>query len=233
MDMNQSGVDSLVYSTYFGGSDMDMVRRLTFDNNGRVLLAGYTFSADFPITHDAVQGVAGGIGDAFVSVVDPSHPSAFLVYSTFLGGAHSDVAYDVVCDATGSLLVTGYTLSSDFPVTYDAPQPRYGNGTDVFVAKIRPGTPGVGGLLFSTYLGDTGTHVANSIALAANGTVYVAGYSNKGLPTVGASAVAFGGGTRDAFFFMLSQLAAQPVSSGRSHASPPRPAAANPRSLPR
>jgi hypothetical protein len=200
-----------------------MVRRLTFDGSGRLLLAGYTFSADFPITHDAVQSVAGGNGDAFVSVVDPSRPGAFLVYSTFLGGGHSDVAYDVISDATGSLLVTGYTLSSDFPITYDAPQSQYGNGIEVFVAKIKPGSPGIGGLQFSTYLGTTGIHVGNSIALAANGTVYVAGYSNLGLPSAGASALLYGGGTRDAFFLMLTQLAAQPVSSQRSHASPRAP----------
>ena len=191
MDLTQSGVDSLVYSTYFGGSDEDIVRRLTFDNSGRVVLAGYTLSVDFPITHDAVQSVARGNGDAFVSVVDPSRPGAFLVYSTFLGGAHTDVAYDVIPDSTGSLLITGYTLSSDFPITYDASQPQYGNGTEVFVTKIKPGTPGIGGLEFSTYLGTAGIHVGKGIAVASNGTVYVAGYTTLGLPTVGASAVPF------------------------------------------
>jgi hypothetical protein len=228
MDMTQSGVNSLVYSTYFGGSDEDVVRRLTFDNSGHVLLAGYTFSADFPITHDAFQSVARGNGDAFVSEVNPWQPSAFLVYSTLLGGGQSDVAYDVIPDATGSLLVTGYTLSSDFPITYDAPQPQFGNGVEVFVAKIQPGTPGLGGLEFSTYLGTTGIHVAKGIAVASNGTVYVAGYTNLGLPAVGASGLLYGGGTRDAFFLLLTQLAAQPVSSERGHGSPPRAAAAKP-----
>jgi hypothetical protein len=227
MDMTQSGVNSLVYATYFGGSDTDMVRRLTFDSSGRLLLAGYTFSVDFPITHDAVQSVAGGNGDAFVSVVDPSRPGAFLVYSTFLGGSHSDVAYDVIQDATGSLLITGYTLSSDFPVTYDAPQPRYGNGAEVFVTKIKPGSPGAGGIEFSTYLGTTGIHVGKGIAVASNGSVYVAGYSTAGLPLVGASAVSYDNtsGAHDAFFLMLTQLAAQPVSSARGHTPPERPAA--------
>jgi hypothetical protein len=224
MDFTQSGVDSLVYSTYFGGSDSDVVRQLKFDNSGHVLLTGYTLSVDFPITYDACQGVTGGNGDAFVSVVNPWQRSAFLVYSTFLGGGQSDVAYDVIPDATGSLLVTGYTLSPDFPITYDAPQPQFGGGTEVFVAKIQPGTPGLAGLEFSTYLGTTGIHIAKGIAVASNGTVYVAGFTNLGLPSVGASALLYGGGTRDGFFLLLTQLAAQPVSSVRNHASPPRPA---------
>jgi hypothetical protein len=222
MDMTQSGVDSLVYSTYFGGSDSDAVRRLTFDASGHVLMAGYTLSVDFPITHDAVQTVAGGNGDAFVSVVDPFHPGAFLVYSTLLGGSHSDVAYDVVPDASGSLLVTGYTLSPDFPITFDAPQLQFGNGTEVFVAKIKPGTPGLAGLQFSTYLGTYGVHVATSIAVAPNGTVYVSGFSTLGLPAVGATGLLYGGGTRDAFFLLLTQLAAQPVNSSERHHIDPR-----------
>ena len=200
MDFTQSGVDSLVYMTYFGGSDSDIVRQLKFDNNGHVLLTGYTLSADFPITYDACQGVAGGNGDAFVSVINPWQRSAFLVYSTFLGGGQSDVGYDVIPDATGSLLVTGYTLSPDFPMTYDAPQPRFGGGTEVFVAKVQPGAPGLAGLEFSTYLGTEGLHVAKGIAVASNGTVYVAGFTNLGLPSVGASALLYGGGTRDGFF---------------------------------
>lgn len=224
MDFTQSGVNSLVYSTYFGGSDDDIVRQLRFDNNGNVLLAGYTLSTNFPITHDACQGVAGGNGDAFVSVVNPWQRSAFLVYSTLLGGGQSDVAYDVITDATGSLLVTGYTLSPDFPITYDAPQPQFGDGAEIFVAKIQRGTPGLAGLEFSTYLGTEGLHVAKGIAVASNGTVYVAGFTNLGLPSVGASALLYGGGTRDGFFLLLTQLAAQPVSSERNHASPPRPA---------
>jgi hypothetical protein len=222
-----------VYSTYFGGSGLDVVRALAFDASGRVLLAGYTLSADFPITHDAVQSVAGGNGDAFVAVVNPSRPGAFLVYSTYLGGGHSDVAYDVVADAAGSLLVTGYTLSADFPTTYDAPQRQYGNGIEVFVAKIKPGVPGLGGLQFSTYLGAAGVHVGNAIAVAGNGTVYVAGYSSLGLPAVGASALLYGGGTRDGFFLMLTQLASQPVSSQRNRESPQRPAVVKPGSRPR
>jgi hypothetical protein len=233
MDFTQSGVNSLVYSTYFGGSDDDIVRRLTFDNSGRVLLAGYTLSTDFPISYDAFQGVAGGNGDAFVSVVNLWQPSAFLVYSTYLGGGQSDVAYDVIPDATGSLLVTGYTNSPDFPITYDAPQLQFGDGTEVFVAKLQPGVPGRPGLEFSTYLGTFGLHVAKGIAVASNGTVYVAGFTTVGLPSMGASALLYGGGTRDGFFLLLTQLAAQPVSPDRKHASPPRPATVKPGSPPR
>ena len=77
VDPTQSGPNSLLYSTYFGGSDLDDVRKLAFDANGRVLLTGFTFSPDFPVTPDAVQKTLAGNGDVFVSVVDPLHPRPF------------------------------------------------------------------------------------------------------------------------------------------------------------
>src|ERR1019366_4190913 len=86
MDMAQSGTGSLVYATYFGGSDNDLVRNMSLDASGNLLLTGSTLSADFPVTKDALQSAYGGNGDAFVLVVNPRNP-AFLLYSSYLGGA--------------------------------------------------------------------------------------------------------------------------------------------------
>ncbi len=76
MDMTQFGEPSLVYSTYFGGSDLDEVRGITLDAKNNVILTGYTLSTDFPATSDAVQNAPGGNGDAFVSIVNPLDPRA-------------------------------------------------------------------------------------------------------------------------------------------------------------
>ena len=215
VDTTQYGGNSLVYDTYFGGSDLDEVRKLSFDANGRVLLTGFTFSTDFPVTPDAVQKTPGGNGDVFVSVVDPAHPEAFLVYSTYLGGSQGEVAYDIAGDASGSVYVTGYTLSADFPVTFDAPQLQWGGGIDIFVAKLKPGVSGTAGLQFSTYLGGLGTHVASCFTLGLDGTVYVGGYTNLGLPSAGSSARLYGGGSTDGFVLALTQLAGQPLGTNR------------------
>ncbi len=221
VDTTQSGSNSLVYDTYFGGSDLDEVRKLAFDANGRLLLTGFTLSPDFPVTQDAVQKTLAGNGDVFVSVVDPLRPEAFLVYSTYLGGSQGDVGYDVAGDAAGSIYVVGYTLSPDFPVTFDAPQPLWGQGIDIFVAKLKPGVSGTGGLQFSTYLGGLGLRVATCLTLGADGTLYVGGYSNLGLPSGGATpAIAantniYAGGYSDGFILALSDVAGQPLGSNR------------------
>ena len=216
MDMNQSGVNSLVYDTYFGGSDLDEARKIALDAKGRLLVTGFTLSADFPVTPDAVQTSPGGSGDAFVSILDFSQQANPVVYSTYLGGSHSEVAYGIAADKAGSVYVTGYTLSGDFPVTPDAPQPDFGNGIDVFVAKLQPGTPGRNGIQFSTFLGATGIHVATGLTLGLNGELYVGGYTNLGLPSAGAAAQSYFGGITDGFVLTLSELAGAPA-----HLKPP------------
>ena len=215
VNTTQFGPNSLLYDTYFGGSDLDEVRKLSFDASGRVLLTGFTFSTNFPVTPDAVQSTPGGNGDAFVSVLDPAHPEAFLVYSSYLGGSQGDVAYAVAGDAAGSIYLAGYTLSRDFPVTGNAPQTAWGGGIDVFVAKLMPGIAGPAGLQFSTYMGNLGVHVATCFTLGLNGTVYVGGYSTLGFPAAGSNANQYGGGSSDGFVFALSQLAGQPLITNR------------------
>jgi hypothetical protein len=199
MDMTQSGEASLVYSTYFGGSDNDEVRKISLDAKNNVILTGYTLSNDFPVTSDAVQRNAAGNTDAFVSVVNPNDPPHFLVYSTYFGGTQGEVAYDVKPDRAGNLYFTGYTLSPDL-FTVGASQPGWGGGIDVFIAAIKPGTPGRAGLLYSTYLGATGTYVASAMALGADGSIYVAGYGNIGMPI---TANGYAGGIADGFIVVL------------------------------
>ena len=211
VNTTQFGPNSLLYDTYFGGSDLDEVRKISFDASGRVLLTGYTFSPNFPVTKDAVQPKPAGNGDIFVSVLDPAHPQAFLVYSSYLGGSQGDVAYDVAGDAAGAIYLTGYTVSPDFPVTPDAMQPKWGNGIDVFVAKLTPGVAGTPGLKFSTYLGGGGRNWATCLTLGSDGSVYVGGVANMGFPASGVNSRQYGGGSSDGFVLALSQLAGQPV----------------------
>ncbi|HEY2018401.1 MAG TPA: SBBP repeat-containing protein [Bryobacteraceae bacterium] len=201
MDMTQSGTASLVYSTYFGGSANEEVRAMAFDSKGNLVITGYTLSSDFPATRDALQPSYGGNSDAFVAVVNPATLGpGFLVYATYLGGAHGDVGYGVAADSAGYLYVTGYTLSSDFPVA-NALQSDWGNGTDVFLTKFRPGVAGKNSIQYSTYLGATGLYVASSVAVGLDGTAFVVGYGRTGLPSQGG----YAGGATDGFILAVGQ----------------------------
>jgi hypothetical protein len=202
MDMTQFNEPSLVYSSYYGGSDIEEVRGIALDAKNNVIITGYTLSTDLPVTADAVQRNAGGNGDAFVAVLNPLDPSNFVVYSTYFGGSQGEVAYAVKADSTGNIYVTGYTMSPDL-FTVAAPQPGWGTGIDVFVAEIKPGVAGRQGIVFSTYMGLGSTYVGSALALGPDGSVYVGGYGNIGLPNAAFGANGYMGGGTDGFLFVL------------------------------
>jgi hypothetical protein len=195
----------LVYATYFGGSDNDEARKLSLDASGNLLLTGFTLSSDFPVTPDAIQPVYGGNSDAFVLVVNPANP-AFLLYSSYLGGADGEVGSDIAADTAGFLYITGYTISADFPTTANAPQPLWGRGIDIFVTKLQRGVAGLPGLRWSTYAGGKGSNSGLALVVGADGTVFVAGYAGSQFQaTSNATQGGFDGGYSDGFILVISQ----------------------------
>jgi hypothetical protein len=205
MDLTQVGVNSLLYTSYLGGTQNDMARSLTLDSQGNMVVTGYTLSSNFPVTADAAQPTYAGNGDVFVSVLNYTN-SKFLLYSTYLGGSEGEVAYGLTTDSSGYIYVTGYTLSTDFPITANTIQPTWGNGIDVFVAKIKPHVAGRAGIVLSTFLGGPTINNAYAVAVGSDGRVYVGGYTGGEFPVQGASyQAAFQGGYSDGFIAVISQ----------------------------
>nr|WP_260986720.1 SBBP repeat-containing protein [Paenibacillus terrae] len=131
--LNPEG-NSLVYSTYLGGTNTQIAYGSALDPFGNAILTGYTLSDDFPTTPDAIQSTIGGPRDAFATKLNSDGNA--LVYSTLLGGTGVDSGAAIAVDALGNMYVTGYTLSSDFPVTSGAFQTRPGGLVDVFISKF-------------------------------------------------------------------------------------------------
>jgi hypothetical protein len=181
---NASGT-ALVYSTYLGGSGSDWGSAIAVDSAGSAYLTGQTCSSDFP-TALPLQASLKGACDAFVSELNPAGTS--LVYSTFLGGSGIGVsgstAYDrgtsIAVDSSGSAYVTGVTWSTDFPTVN--PIQGYGSNGDAFLCKFSAdGTA----LIYSTYLGGSGTDQGSGIAVDSSGSGYVIGSTNStDFPTV-------------------------------------------------
>ncbi|WP_437923737.1 SBBP repeat-containing protein [Sorangium sp. So ce291] len=110
------------------------------------------------------------------------------LWSTGLGGAGDQAAYDVATDAAGNLYVTGWF---DGTVDFGAgPLVSAGNG-DVFVLKLDPAGHAIWSRRFGTSAyGESGTH----IALDASGNILVGGYySGEYWPLEGPLPVDFGG----------------------------------------
>jgi hypothetical protein len=205
MNPLSTGANVITYSGFFSGSFGDYLKAMTVDSQGVFYLAGYTDDALFPTTPNAYLTSNGGVRRAFISVIDTKQPgTAGLTYSTFFGGTMTDVPGGIAV-AGGKIYVTGYTNSTDYPVTANAYQGALAGGTyDGFVAELDPSQSGAAGLVASTYLGGSGVDVPRSIAVAPDGQVWVAGYSRSiDFPTTPNSfhPSYFGGG--DAFLSRL------------------------------
>lgn len=174
IDTNQSGVSSLVYSTYLGGSGLDYGMGIAVNGSGTAYICGLTQSADFPLK-DQYQSYQGA-GDAFIVTLDTNAAgAASLLYATCLGGTSSDHTKAIAVDAAGLVYVTGITSSSDFPLVNQF-QIRQG-GSDVIAAKIDT-TQGAAGLLYSTILGSSGDEYGYGIAVDNSANAYITGHTN-------------------------------------------------------
>ncbi|MCM3874319.1 MAG: SBBP repeat-containing protein [Pyrinomonadaceae bacterium] len=120
--INPSGT-ALVYGTYLGGNGDDIGNAIAVDAQGSAYVVGSTGSGSFPRTVGAAQVTKDGSLDGFVTKLSASGSS--LVYSTFLGGDNTDIAFGVAVDASGRAHVTGRTDSTRFLIPF--PTPRHGN----------------------------------------------------------------------------------------------------------
>lgn len=171
---------TLNYSTYFGGDNFDVGWDIAVTGAGAANIVGYTLSTDLPVLL-SVQDTLAGSWDAFLTkfAVDGSSVD----YSTYLGGARTDIAQAVVLDASDRALVTGYTLSADFP-TVGAYQDNLSspNVSDMFVSRINTT---IGALSYSTYLGGVESEFGADIAVRPDGSMYVLGRTfSSNWPTV-------------------------------------------------
>ncbi|MBZ5595732.1 MAG: SBBP repeat-containing protein [Acidobacteriia bacterium] len=199
--LNPAG-NTLIYSTYLGGSNTDSGNAIAVDSAGNSYVAGGTYSFNFPVL-SAYQTSIKGQQNAFITKLSPS---GSLVYSTYLGGNGSDSAAGIAVDAAGSAYVTGGTTSTTFP-TASPVQAASGGNQDAFITKL---SPSGNALTYSTYLGGSGgaagsMEAGTGIALDATGAAYVTGNTNSAnFPvTAGVLQSAYLGGGSDAFVAKL------------------------------
>jgi hypothetical protein len=204
-DTSQSAAGTLYYSTYLGGTNWDEGRGIAAASDGTIWVTGASISGDFPLTGLSYQPYYQGGGDVFVSQINPDVAgSSSLIYSTYLGGSNTDEGNAIYLDAAGRVIVTGFTLSPDLPVTAGAAQKQLGSGAssagaaNAFVAVLVPSTTGnpTSQLTYLTYLGGTGGDEAYSVTADPAGNIYVAGLTkSKDFPvTDGAMQTALLGG---------------------------------------
>ncbi len=188
--LNASG-SPLLYSTYLGGGNGEGGYAIAIDGSGNVYITGYTYSSDFPVTPGAFDTTYNGNANVFVTRLNTD--GSALVYSTFLGGAWNDFGSGIGIDGSGNAYITGYTYSSDFPVTPGAFDTTF-SGLDVFVTRLNASGSA---LIYSTFLGGSESDMGHAIAIDVSGNAYITGYTNSSnFPTTpGAFDTTYNGGS--------------------------------------
>lgn len=175
-----AGDDSLEYSTYLGGAGDEAGLAIAADAQGRILVAGQTTSADFPVSGGAFQTSPGGGRDGFATLINTGGSGdAAIVFSTFIGGSGLDTARGIAAAPNGRIWVVGQTFSSDLPVTGNAPDVEYGGGGDGFVVQLDPAAQASNALVLSSFLGGASIDDAKAVAVRPGGGAVVTGVTSS------------------------------------------------------
>jgi hypothetical protein len=162
--LNAQGT-GLKYSSYLGGSGGDVANGIAVDNAGEAFVTGWTASTDFPTVNayqDTNRDVT-GLGGASAFVTKISSSGTALVYSSYLGGSGGgqgmlgDNGRAIAIDGTGNAYIAGYSASTDFPTVNAAQETNDGAAIETTNAFVSELDPTGGKLLFSTYLGGSGS----------------------------------------------------------------------------
>jgi len=141
LDLTKAGPPGLVYSTYFGGANGEVVYDLARDSGGRYYIGGYTLSRGasdhFPISTDALNQVSAGGGvDGFLAVIDRTKGTNGLVYSSYITGGGNQIVYGVDVLPGGFVYAVGSATSNIFPAgqpTHETPA----GSTDGFILGLQ------------------------------------------------------------------------------------------------
>ena len=202
--LNAAGT-ALLWKNSFGCSGYsDNATAMAVDASGNVYVTGWTIFylsgpqfPRFPTTSNAIQPNPGEGKDAFVTKFDTN---GNMLYSTYLGGNGDERADGIAVDSLGNMYLSGQTTSANFP-TAKPFQPALRGTSNAFVSVLNAQGSG---LIYSTYIGGSGSDAATGIAVDPSGNAYVTGSTTSAdFPTANAIRATSAGGT-DGFIFKFN-----------------------------
>ena len=197
---------SLLYSTFFGGSDNEDV---TTDNMAlvgqTVYFAARTRSSDLPL-QNAFDSSLGGTFDGSAVAINTSISGAGgLQFSSYIGGSGTDYVRGIDVDGSGNMYIIGFISAGATPwttPTSGAFDTSIGSGVDGFLLKLSS----TGTKLYATYISGNDYEAVQAIHVATDGYVYITGQTESSdfLTTTGAyDETHFGLGNSDVYVYKM------------------------------
>ena len=172
LKFNSQGVRQ--WATYYGGTSEENGISLCIDIQDNLFITGYTSSANFPTQQfpgSYWQDTLGGSYDMFILKFNNS---GVREWATYYGGSSNDQGTTVFSDKKGSIYITGFSQSDNFPLKQLAGeywQSTFAGLKDAILLKFN----NQGFLDWSTYYGTYAFDWGTSIANDNNNSVYFIG----------------------------------------------------------
>lgn len=129
-----SSLSQLIFGTYLGGKSEDLIRSISVDGGGNVLVTGVTYSSDFPLANPLQGGLSSSSSnDNFISLLGKT--GSTLLESTYFGGNYAESPYSIIFSPFDNALICGRTSSRNFP-TANAYRNTLAGERDIFVSKL-------------------------------------------------------------------------------------------------
>ena len=128
-------LDSLLYSSYLGGSGDDGIYSLAFGPKNEIVITGGTNSQNLPTSIGSIsKKYNGGLADGFVAVI--SQTDHQLKYCTYFGTPSYDQSYLVQSDKKGNIFLFGQTESPGNAFIRNVA--FFDIGGKQFISKLKP-----------------------------------------------------------------------------------------------
>lgn len=164
---------TLLNSSFLGSKEFEITHALAIADNGDVIVALRTNSPNYSIPAGAYLNKYQGNFDALIVRLDANLTQ--LRAATYFGGNGDDTIQALTIAPNGEIIVAGTTSSSDFPVTDGAYSSHKGKA-DSFIARF---DANLTKLHSASLLGGNNEDYIRAIALAENGNIVVAGWTNS------------------------------------------------------
>ncbi len=166
-----SSNNEIVFSTFIGGSGLDLPTEMILGPTGDIFIAGRTTSTDFPSTQSS-ENVSSINFNSFVMRLDQEAQT--IKYSLLFGGSNDDICHSIAIGSDGHIISIGGTSSNDFPIL-NGFNTTFGGEEDGFIIELNR----TGSIVFSSYFSGSRSEDVHSLVLDESGELYLVGSTNS------------------------------------------------------